>query len=292
MVDKIASDLTSAKSTSECDDTNPHVTRITFEHNYCKQEGNLRKPKHKRKLPDRIVKCADETVASEKSRESAPDGVFNYASAVLNDGLILLELRDAIHEGDGPRIFRCWKLMLLYWWHAGHTKYAHEAVHFIGAVKATASPRIAQELLWCRTVNTCGGAGSNIPVDLFLEFLNRTLKDYLNGIGSNVSESTIVQASKSLKCLLNVCTHFDQICTASIHHTKKSSNQDRDKIIDELCNKSKVFDYIPGRFHSTFKNISPHISSHIQVDKLTKRIQQTKTNIAKYYKLKEVLQKN
>lgn len=57
------------------------------------------------------------------------DGVFNYASAVLNEGLLLLELRDAIHEGDGPRIIPCWKFMLLHWRHAGHSKYAHEVVH-------------------------------------------------------------------------------------------------------------------------------------------------------------------
>ena len=34
-------------------------------------------------------------------RDSSPDGVFNYASAVLNDGLLPLELRNAIYEGDG-----------------------------------------------------------------------------------------------------------------------------------------------------------------------------------------------
>lgn len=38
--------------------------------------------------------------------QALPDGVFNYASAVLNDGLLLMELRDAIHEGDGETILR------------------------------------------------------------------------------------------------------------------------------------------------------------------------------------------
>ena len=28
----------------------------------------------------------------------------NYAGAVLNDGLLMLELRDGIHEGNGNRI--------------------------------------------------------------------------------------------------------------------------------------------------------------------------------------------
>lgn len=108
-------------------------------------------------------------------QKTSPDGIFNYASAVLNDGLLLMELRDAIHEGDGPRIVRCWKFMLLHWKHAGHKKYAYEVIELISSIKAASSPRIVYELMWCRVVNTCGGAGNNIPADLFLEHLNRTL---------------------------------------------------------------------------------------------------------------------
>ena len=55
--------------------------------------------------------------------------------------------------------------MMLYWRHAGHTKYALEAVHLLGAVNATATPRVAHELTWCRFVNR-GGVGNNLPVDL------------------------------------------------------------------------------------------------------------------------------
>ena len=296
LVHKIASVLEKEPKTivncNEENAINPHVSRIVSEHNYHREEqkaSNSRKSK--RKLPAWLMKCGDEEMPSIQVRESTTDGVFNYASAVLNDGLLLLELRDAIHEGDGPRIIRSWKFMLLYWWHAGHTKYVHEAIHLICAIEALVTPRVAQELIWCRTVNTRGGVGNNIPVDLFLEHLNRTLKDYLHGIGPNISEDTIVQASKSLKCLLNICTQFDQACNIkpkSIHHTKSSSETDRNKIIQELT-ESKVFDYIPGRYHHTFKNITPHISSHIQVGKLMNHIHQTRDKISKHYKLKKVL---
>jgi len=47
-------------------------------------------------------------------RQTATDGIFEYGCGVLNDGLAFLEFRDAIHEGDGERIARCWKVMLLY----------------------------------------------------------------------------------------------------------------------------------------------------------------------------------
>ena len=113
-------------------------------------------------------------------QKRAADGVFNYASAVLNDGLLLFELRDGIHEGNGERVIRCWKLMLLYWRYGGHTKYALEAVHLLGAVHATSTARVAHELTWCRSINKRGGAGNNLSVDLYMEHLNRTLKDYLH----------------------------------------------------------------------------------------------------------------
>ena len=227
-------------------------------------------------------------------QQASPDGVFNYASAVLNDGLLLLELRDAIHEGDGPRIVRCWRFMLLYWKQGGHTKYAYEVIELISSINAAASPRIAHEIMWCRVVNTRGGAGTNIPVDLFLEHLNRTLKVFVSSTGPNVSTSTIVHASKSLKFLMNIGNHFDEICgiaPVSLHHTKASSKDDRDKIVKQLVSESRVFDYIPGRHHKSFKDIKPHVSSHIDSKKLQTWIKQTRNNIANRHELKNLFQR-
>lgn len=53
-------------------------------------------------------------------------------------------------------------------------------------------------------MNSRGGAGSNIPVDLHMEHLNRLLKDMIIGIGANVSEQAIVQSSKSLDGIKSV----------------------------------------------------------------------------------------
>lgn len=40
------------------------------------------------------------------------DSVLSYAEETLSLGLFLLEFTDAIHEGDGYRILRCWKYLL------------------------------------------------------------------------------------------------------------------------------------------------------------------------------------
>lgn len=158
-------------------DSNPHAARIAVEHNYCSSEGSTRSTtaQKMRKLPEWLTDAPTVSLSVKK----VPDGVFNYASAILNDGLLLLELRDAIREDDGPRVVRCWKFMLLHWRHAKHTKYSLEALHLIAAINATATERIPYELVWCRFINTRGVPGGNILVDLYMEHLNRTLKDYL-----------------------------------------------------------------------------------------------------------------
>ena len=86
-------------------------------------------------------------ISDKATYSAAPDGVLNYASAVLYDGLLLLEFKDTI-RGDGIRILRCWKVLLMYYRNANHTNYASEAFQFIAQVTATASPRVATQLLY------------------------------------------------------------------------------------------------------------------------------------------------
>ena len=45
--------------------------------------------------------------------EISTDNVYAYACEVLSLGLLYFEFRDAIKEGDGERIIRIWKYLLL-----------------------------------------------------------------------------------------------------------------------------------------------------------------------------------
>ena len=64
----------------------------------------------KRKLLSWLDTKSDVIYPSPETVKVASDGVLNHSCAVLNDGLLILEFRDAIREGDGPCIARCWKL--------------------------------------------------------------------------------------------------------------------------------------------------------------------------------------
>ena len=57
------------------------------------------------------------------------DDMYNYQSSFLEVGLLAKNFFDAISEGDGARVVRCWKFMLQYLRHdgAGSRKYALEA---------------------------------------------------------------------------------------------------------------------------------------------------------------------
>ena len=273
----------------------PHFSRIQAEHDYSDPSTCITQPpkKRRRKLPQ-WLNSADKSQCSPSLavRTTAPDGVLEYACAVLNDGLFLLEFRDAIHEGDGERIARCWKAMLLYFSFGKRSKYALEAVHLQAALNACVSPALRQEILWCRVVNTQGGAGRNIPTDLFMEHLNRTLKDCLKGLGANISDATILQTSKSLRGLMELTTYFDTICDIapdSIHHTKRSALKDEELIMKELTEESRVFDYIPGRHHHSFKDVKAHISSSIDTFKLVTMIKKHQEAIANYMDLQAIL---
>ena len=170
---------------------NPHASRIQHEH------GFTSAPTPIRQFPHSISNVFHRQHASETIWTAAPDGIFNYASAVLNDGLLLLEFKDAIHEGDGPRIVRCWKVLLMYFHYAKHKNYRLEAFHLLADVGAAASERIAHQLTWCRTINTCGGKGQNIPLDLHMEHLNRVVKDHVSNLGQTLQKSQYYSVARA-----------------------------------------------------------------------------------------------
>jgi len=69
-------------------------------------------------------------------------------------------------RGDGGRLIRCWKFLLLHFRGNGRTKYAMEAFQLISQTSAVLSPRSAHQLMWNRTCNPKGGHGNNIPQNL------------------------------------------------------------------------------------------------------------------------------
>lgn len=167
-------------------------------------------------VPDNIVHCTEDEkwlilssnikVILEAIRIQFPaqkysamfDGVNIYASEVLSLGLFYMEYKDAIHEGDGMRVLRCWKYLLPLFKANNHKNYAIEAANLLTQYHYIFPPRQAQQLLWSRFINATGKAGHNIPCDLHMEHLNRLCKSAIKMLGVNKTEK------KAYKELANV----------------------------------------------------------------------------------------
>lgn len=137
------------------------------------------------------------------------DDMYQYNICLTRYGLLCMEFYDAIREGDGQRIFRCWKFFLLHFKadERGSTKYALESLYLILQVKALLSPRQAYRLMWNRSVR---GKDANIPLDLDLEHDNRMAKDAIKKLGHNINEKSATRIFKAQQTASKMLESFDK----------------------------------------------------------------------------------
>ena len=180
-----------------------------------------------------------------------PDEVQQYASELLTLGLFLMEFIDAVREGDGDRICRCWSFLLLIFKATGRKNYAIEAFKLLAQLNYILSPRMATQLKWSRTINVHGRAGKNIAMDLHMEHLNRDLKGCISG---QCSEKSIQRIGQTLGHLREIAQRYDDehgVTVDSGSHPRKSDKADLEKIVHTL-NNANVFQNKPGRKHRHF----------------------------------------
>ena len=79
--------------------------------------------------------------------------------------MFYLYFRDAIKEGDGKRVLRCWRYMLPMFYSTVRKNYAKAALLFLSH-QVLLPGRVANQMLWSRFVNAQGVSGGNIPADL------------------------------------------------------------------------------------------------------------------------------
>ena len=194
-------------------------------------------------------------------KKTLDDSVRNYADEVFSLGMFLLEFIDAIHEGDGGRILRCWKFMLLIFKASNKTKYSIEAFNLLSQYYFILSKRLSKQLLWSRTVNVHGQPGKNIPMDLHMEHMNRMFKNAISKLGPNTIDKSLERTGKALKLLNEILHNYDKatgIPIESGYHTFKSKTTDLNKIIKQLQS-SRVFHPTANRKHRQFRNFKGSI---------------------------------
>lgn len=229
-----------------------------------------------------IYDVSPEVVDAQLSAEEHDD-MFNYQCSFLELSMIILNFLDAIKEGDGLRVLRCWKFMLPYLHHhKGSTKYALEALFLIFQANALLSPRDAHRLVWNRFALLKKGMGGNIPLDLHLEFMHKILKEVVRKLGPNASNKKCIDRyAHSLDVNSVILANFDANChitKRSGKHTRKSQSSDLDKVVQQLM-EQKALTFTPGRAYGHFSNIEPTVLNNFNLQKMYKWINKHKRNI-------------
>lgn len=188
-------------------------------------------------ITTKIVDSLNLVFSNSETLKTTDDRVKLYGEQLLSLGCFYLEYSDAIREGDGIRVLRCWRYMLPMFVSSQHRNYAMEALNLLLQHDFFLSPRQASELIWSRFVNISGQPGHNIPCDLHLEHLNRILKGCINNLGVNKTERSISRVSKALGTIAPFLYNFDQQCNVSEQsgfHSKASTEKDMKVLVHEL----------------------------------------------------------
>ena len=90
-------------------------------------------------------------ISPKERRGSTGDGVYDYAVQVLSFGLFHAEFVDAVHEGDGECVIRCWRFLLPLFKSAARVNYSKETITLLSQLLVL-SPRQAHQVKWSRFV--------------------------------------------------------------------------------------------------------------------------------------------
>lgn len=216
--------------------------------------------------------------------DETKDGVYNYARVLCHFGSLVMEFVDAWAEGDGERIYRCWRLFLPHFIVANCRKYALEALRLQFQVKAVLSPHLAHHILWDRFINTKGGMGRNIPCDLHNEHMNKMLKEVIANMGSNLTEVALHRAAQSVSAIKAICQRFDKISGVPFGtqaHSMRSDEKDVARVMMTVL-KQKLFATSQGRKHHSYPKIHTNPLWSWKHEKTESWIEAKKTQFVKY----------
>ena len=201
------------------------------------------------------------------------DDMYNYQKSLTEIGMLIMNIQDAISEGDGGRVVRCWKFLLLYLKHDnGSQKYSLEVLYLMFQINAILSPRSAHPLIWNRFTKLRPGHAGHIPLDLNLEFYNKTVKQAIKKLGSNASKKSINRICHSIDVTKTLMSNFDnevRMYKTSGKHVRKSTLKDMKAVVAELLDQNAL-SIVPGRSYSYYSGTKSSILAGFDLQKMYK----------------------
>ncbi len=214
---------------------------------------------------------------SDTTREDSEDPLYNYHRGKLIFGLFMLDLSDAIREGDGQRLMNLYKIALLFFNFHGAVKYFYTTLLLLVKIHAILPEGKAFRLIWNRFFNKHGWKGRNIPLDLRLEHLNNFLKACLKVLGANLKEKNAQRIAQSLEILERIMDSIDSDCnreTTVRARGMKNPEETVAQIVQDLV-AIKAFQQTPGRpGHPSFPKFASSIPGKVDYSKLYKSMKE------------------
>lgn len=130
-------------------------------------------------------------------------------------------------------------------------------------------------------INTKGGKGNNIPLDLMVEHRNNYIKDMVRHQGANLTFKSAEIASRSALPFETIMTNIDhqlQIKPESGEHTMANRRADILKVANALLSNEVIINK-PGRVHSSFPNAGQNFFSRLCPEKFVKWVQEKKIQL-------------
>ena len=188
------------------------------------------------------------------SLTTGDDAILNYSRNSLTLTYLVKNFTDARKHGDGERIIRLYKYLLLYFKIDNRTKYAFQSLHLLAQVNDLLPPALAHELKWNRTVNHLGNVDSNIELDRELEHRNKYAKAELCHMQGKVTDRSIKRVSRSYQNIEDIIKDFDNDVNEerpSGRHTIPNWDTDVKELAEQYTT-AGLLTYQPGRYHSRF----------------------------------------
>ena len=211
------------------------------------------------------------------------DDVFNYNCSLLTDSFLFFNFLDSIKEGDGERILRQYKYIMLYCKADGahSTKYSLECLYQFFLVYAVLSPRDSERFTWNRSVNNTGTKGGNIPLDEDTEHSNNFTKQGIKNLGPNVTEKAVSRLAKAESSSRSILVNLDSSIkrmSKSGQHSQGSTARDLDELVKRAV-QFNIFTELEGRTYRHFCNFQRDKLEDLNGSVLCQWINKHKKNI-------------
>ena len=211
-----------------------------------------------------------------------PDLVKEYSLCLLRYFFILMDIKDAVREGDGDRLATLHKRLLVHFKsEPGYNAYAIEMLTSIVQNEVFLSEAEAHQCKWVSTANWKGGVGNNLEMDLLQENINRDLKKAIKGMGANKTNKAIERLSKAAGGVREIIGNFDNqagIKAKPSSHSHTSSNNDEQQVIEDIAN-LRPFSSVQGRKHDAFPGASADTLATLDYDAFHKWLIKHKKNL-------------